>query len=147
MLDTDAFTDKVMVAGVFPLDGVTVRKLPPVLGTKVAVKGTLAPPPLAGYLDGLRTRNRHGACAATLNDALLAESEIADVCRGNVQRHGNIERTGAGTRNDHSYYARVSALRKLRPVGRDSYCIAASRSSKPASAAQHRGDRADCRFR
>jgi len=43
MLDTAAFTDKVSVAGVLPLDGITVRKFPPVLGTKEVVNGTLVP--------------------------------------------------------------------------------------------------------
>ncbi len=78
MLDTAAFTDKVSVAGVFPLEGVTVTKSPPVLGTKDAVKGALVPVVvLVTWIVCATGTDMEPAC--TLNEAALLESVMADV--------------------------------------------------------------------
>ena len=78
MLDTAASTDKAIVAGVFPLEGVTVRKLPPVLGTKATVKGTLAPEALLVTCT-LCVPGIDMEPADTLKDTLLVDSVIAEV--------------------------------------------------------------------
>jgi len=72
-----AFTDRVMVAGVFPLDGVTVRKLPPVLGAKATVNGALVPATLVTWTLCATGVDIDPAC--TLNVAVLMESEMAEV--------------------------------------------------------------------
>ena len=114
------------------------------LGTKVAVNGTLVPAALlvtwtvcvpGTDMEPAEHIKRRGA----------GGERNGGRGRGNVQRHRNIERTGAGAWNDHSYYARVSSLRKLRPVRRDSYCVSRSGGSKPAGAAKHGGNYSDCR--
>ena len=78
MLATAAFTDKLIVAGVFPLAGVTARKLPPVLGTKEVVNGALAPAVvlLTWMLCAVGVDMDP---ASMLNEAVLAESVMADV--------------------------------------------------------------------
>jgi hypothetical protein len=78
VLATAAFTDKLMAAGVFPLAGVTVRKLPPVLGTKDVVNGALVPAVvLVTWM--LCAVGIDMDPASTVNEAVLAESVIADV--------------------------------------------------------------------
>ena len=67
-----------MVAGVFPLAGVTVRKLPPVLGTKEAVNGTLVPA-LVLVTWTVCAVGMDMDPARTVNEAVLVESEMADV--------------------------------------------------------------------
>jgi hypothetical protein len=77
VLDTAAFTANVSVAGVFPLAGVTVRKLPPVPGMKVAVNGTLPVELLVTWTvvePGIDIEP-----VRTLNEAVLADSVTADV--------------------------------------------------------------------
>jgi hypothetical protein len=78
VLETAGFTDKVSVAGVLPLDGATVRKLPPVLGTKETVNGTLAPV-VAPFTCRVVEPGIDIEPASTLNEALLLESVMADV--------------------------------------------------------------------
>jgi hypothetical protein len=77
VLETAEFTDKLMVAGVLPLVGVTVKKFSPELGTKVAVNGTLDAVVLVTCT--LSVPGTDVEPAGTINERLLLESAIADV--------------------------------------------------------------------
>ena len=136
MLETAAFTDKVMVAGVFPLDGVTVKKLPPVLGTKQAVKGTLVPDVV--LVTWMLRSNREWTLRRpeTLNDSTAGGKRNGRRRGGHIERHWNIERTVARAGNDHSYYTRVSALRNCDPLAVTVTVPPAADGSKPAAPAQ-----------
>ena len=113
-------------------------------GQKVAVNGALVPAAVLVTWT-LCVPGIDMEPASTLNETAAGGERNGGGGRSNIQRHGNIERTGPGAWNDHSYYARVSSLRKLRPVRRDSYCVSGSGGSKPAGAAQDGRNDANCR--
>jgi hypothetical protein len=71
------FSDKVIVPGVFPLAGVAVRKLPPVLETNETAKGSLDPV-TALVTCTVWDPGRDVDPAAMLNVAVLAESVIKE---------------------------------------------------------------------